>query len=126
MLYGKLKENHSLNTSSYEDTIDSIKQTVDSTTLKTVTTVKKTELPYIPHCERTEHDDRRQSYEDVCLQTRLDELYEDLSAVLQLHVAIICDSPAKSKGRVERFYNGRHGSICDYWFGKNEAKVVRT
>ena len=128
ILDGKQKEYHSLNKSDLVDTIDSIKQTVDeikrSTTLLTVTTIKKTELPYIPHCERTEQDDRLQSYEDVCLHTRLDQLYEDLSAVLQLHVAIIGDSPTNSKGRVELFYNGRHGSICDYWFGDNEAKVV--
>ena len=125
---GKQLENYLalMNASNLVDNINSIKQTVQevkrSTALLTVTRVKKTELPYISHCERTENDDEEKLYIDVCLQTRLAELYNDLSSVLQLHVMLIGESP--HKGRVEVIYNGRHGSICDIRFDENEAKVV--
>ena len=115
-----------MNASDLVDNINSIKQNVQevkrSTALMTVTTVKKIELPYISHCERTGEDDEEKLYMDVCLQTRLAELYNDLSSVLQLHVMLVGGLP--HEGRVEVIYNGRHGSICDYWFGTNEAKVV--
>ena len=109
------------------NTLETIKQTLleikRSTTLLTVTWIKKTDLPYIPQCEGTEQDNAVQSYEDACLQVQLASLYQDLSGVLNLHVAIVGDE-APSKGRVELYYKGKHGSICDYFFANNEAKVV--
>ena len=116
-----------LDVSGLAETLETIKEIVldvkRSTTLLTVTSVLKANLPYIPQCETTEQDDTVQSYEDACLQVQLNSMYKDLGGVLQLHVALVGDE-APSKGRVELYYKGKHGSICDYFFRENEAEVV--
>ena len=60
---------------------------------------------------------------EACIQTRVEELYNDYNDVLDFHVMLV-DGAGPHEGRVEIVYRGEHGTICDSYWGKTDARVV--
>ena len=95
-----------------------------ASSLLAITKIDTAELPYVAHCERTiGHIGEERHRIDSCIQTRLDELYNDLNSVLDVHVMLI-GGRGPYEGRVEVIYNGQLGTVCNPNWDYSESKVV--
>ena len=110
---------HHIDLSSLVQNIRDVKR---AASLLTISKIKLADMPYMAHCDSNTEADV-ESYIDVCLQTRLEELYSDFDDVLNFHVMLV-DGAGPHEGRVEIIYEGRHGTICDAKWNYKEARVV--
>ena len=95
-----------------------------ASSLLAITKIDTAELPYVAHCERKIGDTAEERLRiDSCIQTRLDELYNDLNSVLDVHVMLV-GGREQYEGRVEVIYNGQHGTVCNANWEYSESKVV--
>ena len=91
--------------------------------LLAITKIKLADLPYTMHCGINGKVDENESYMDVCIQTRLEGLYNDFNDVMNFHVMLV-GGAGPYEGRVEIIFKGRHGTVCDYWWSLNDAAVA--
>ena len=116
-------------TSVLEHNIRDVKR---AASLLAVTKIKLSDLPYTRQCGSNDEMGENGSYMDTCIQTRLEELYNDFNDVMDFHVMLMGGS-GPHEGRVEIIYQGRHGTVCaygwdsdeyDFYWGWNDANVV--
>ena len=91
--------------------------------LLAVTKIKLADLPYTMHCGSNGEMGENESRMDACIQTRLEELYNDFNDVMDFHVMLVGGS-GPHEGRVEIIYQRRHGTVCARHWDILDAKVV--
>ena len=114
-----LKNRRDLNASALEQDIRAVKK---ATSLLAISKIKQADLPYTMHCDSHIEGDAG-SHMEACIQTRVEEVYNDFNDVLDFHVMLV-DGAGPHEGRVEIVYRGQHGTICDNYWGKTDARVV--
>ena len=108
-----------MNPNALEQNIRDVKR---AASLLAISNIKLEDLPYTIHCD-SNIEGGAESHMDGCIQTRLEELYNDYNDVLDFHVMLV-DGPTPNKGRLEIIYRGQHGTICDHYWGYNDARVA--
>ena len=108
-----------MNPSTLEQKVRNVER---ATSLLAISKIKLADLPYTMHCD-SHTEDGAESHMEACIQTRIEKLYDDFNDVLDFHVMLVGGAEQR-KGRVEIVYRGQHGTICDYNWDYNDAKVV--
>ena len=91
--------------------------------LLAITLIKYEDFPYTMQCEKDQNTGEVGSRMDLCIQTRLDEVFHKFEDLLDFHVMLVNGS-GPHEGRVEIIYRGVHGTVCVRHWDIKDAKVV--